>query len=51
MMDVSEYVYRLAGADYYVIGAYLLMLVSLGFILKKLCDGVKDYFVGGNKIP
>ena len=51
MTDVSEYVYRLAGADYYVIGAYLLMLVSLGFILKKLCGGVKDYFVGGNKIP
>ena len=50
-MDVSEYVYRFAAADYYVIGAYLLMLVSLGFILKKLCGGVKDYFVGGNKIP
>ena len=51
MEQVSEYVYRLAMADYYVIGAYLLMLVSLGFVLKKLCGGVSDYFVGGNKIP
>lgn len=48
---MNEYVYHFAAADYYVIGAYLLMLVSLGFILKKLCGGVKDYFVGGNKIP
>ena len=50
-MDVAEYVYRFGAADYYVIFAYLLMLVSLGFVLKKLCGGVKDYFVGGNKIP
>ena len=50
-MEVSGYAYRLVMADYYVIGAYLLMLVSLGFILKKLCGGVADYFVGGNKIP
>lgn len=50
-MEMTEYVYRFGAADYYVIAAYLLMLVSLGFILKKLCGGVKDYFVGGNKIP
>jgi Na+/proline symporter len=50
-MGVSEYVYRFAAADYYVIVAYLLMLVSIGFVLKKLCGGVSDYFVGGNKIP
>ena len=50
-MELSEYVYRFGAADYYVIAAYLLMLVSIGFVLKKLCGGVKDYFVGGNKIP
>lgn len=50
-MDVSEYVYHFSAADYYVIAAYLLMLASLGFILKKLCGGVNDFFVGGNKIP
>jgi len=50
-MKIEEYVYQFAAADYYVIGAYLLMLVSIGFILKKLCGGVNDYFVGGNKIP
>lgn len=50
-MEATEYVYRFAAADYYVIAAYLLMLVSIGFVLKKLCGGVSDYFVGGNKIP
>ena len=29
-MDITEYVYRLAAAGYYVIGAYLLMLVVVG---------------------
>lgn len=47
----ASYVYRFSPADYYVIAAYLLMLVSIGFVLKKLCGGVSDYFVGGNKIP
>jgi Na+/proline symporter len=50
-MDVSEYVYHFSAADYYVIAAYLVMLASLGFILKKLCGGTKDFFIGGNKIP
>lgn len=50
-METAEYVYQFGAADYYVIGAYLLMLVSLGFVLKKLCGGVNDYFIGGNKIP
>lgn len=49
-MDAG-YVYEFSAADYYVIAAYLLMLGSIGFILKKLCGGVKDFFVGGNKIP
>jgi len=50
-MDGLPYVYQFSAADYYVIFAYLLMLVSIGFVLKKLCGGVSDYFVGGNKIP
>jgi len=50
-MATEPYVYTLAPADYYVIGAYLLLLSSLGFILKKLCLGSKDYLIGGNKIP
>lgn len=47
----TSYVYQFHFADYYVIVAYLMMLVGLGFILKKLCGGTKDFFIGGNKIP
>ncbi len=51
MMESARYIHQFTAADYYVIGAYLLMLVSVGFIVKKLCGNVKDYFIGGNKIP
>jgi Na+/proline symporter len=48
---MEPYVYNFAPVDYYVIGAYLLLMSSLGFILKKLCHNSKDYLIGGNKIP
>jgi solute:Na+ symporter, SSS family len=51
MEETAQYIHKFVPADYYVIGGYLLMLVSVGFIVKKLCGNVKDYFIGGNKIP
>jgi len=50
-MPTEPYVYTFAAVDYYVIGAYLVLMASLGFILKKLCHNTKDYLIGGNKIP
>lgn len=50
-MPTEPYVYTFAPVDYYVIGAYLLLMASLGFILKKLCKNSRDYLIGGNKIP
>ncbi|MEX1049230.1 MAG: hypothetical protein WED15_06860 [Akkermansiaceae bacterium] len=50
-MPSEPYVYTFAAADYYVIGVYLVLMASLGFILKKLCHNAKDYLIGGNKIP
>ncbi|MFI4911578.1 MAG: hypothetical protein ACIAQZ_07920 [Sedimentisphaeraceae bacterium JB056] len=50
-MDEVKHIYKFVAADYYVIAGYLLMLVSVGFIVKKLCGNVKDYFIGGNRIP
>lgn len=50
-MSVEPYVYTFTPVDYYVIGGYILLLSSLGFILKKLCHNSRDYLIGGNKIP
>jgi len=36
--------------DYTVMIAYLTMLISVGFIMKKLCSNTKDYFIGGNRV-
>ena len=49
-MDEVKHIYKFVAADYYVIAGYLLLLVSVGFIVKKLCGNVKDYFIGGNRI-
>jgi solute:Na+ symporter, SSS family len=48
---VEPFVYEFAPADYYVIGAYLLLLLSMGFVVKKLCNNSKEFLIGGNKIP
>jgi SSS family solute:Na+ symporter len=55
-MSVGEattepFVYQFAPADYYVIGAYLLLLLSMGFVVKRLCNNSKEFLIGGNKIP
>lgn len=50
-MPPEAYTYQFAPADYYVIIAYILLISSLGLILKKLCNSSKDYLIGGNKIP
>lgn len=47
----EPFVYQFAPADYYVIGAYLLLLLSMGFVVKKLCNNSKEFLIGGNKIP
>lgn len=55
LLDGAEttepFVYQFAPADYYVIGAYLLLLLSMGFVVKKLCNNSKEFLIGGNKIP
>ena len=50
-METVPFVYKFCVADYYVIGAYLLLLCSVGFLVKRLCRNSKDYLIGGNKIP
>ncbi|MCK5851739.1 hypothetical protein KAH27_01810 [bacterium] len=50
MEQTTEYIYKFAFADYAVIIGYLVMLISVGFIMKKMCKNVKDYFIGGNHV-
>ncbi len=49
-METAQFVYKFNAADYAVFAGYLVMLVSIGFIMKKFCSNTKDYFVGGNKV-
>ncbi len=44
-------VYSFVAADYFVIFGYLLLLPSVGFLMKRLCGGSRDFLIGGNKIP
>ncbi|MBE0654709.1 MAG: sodium:solute symporter [Bacteroidales bacterium] len=42
----------LSGADYVIIVAYFLVLISIGLILrKKASNSIEDYFIGGRKMP
>lgn len=50
METASEFVYKFNYADYSVIAGYLIMLISVGFVMKKFCSDVKDYFIGGNRV-
>ena len=50
MEQTTEYIYKFVFADYAVIVGYLVMLISVGFIMKKMCKNVKDYFIGGNHV-
>ena len=50
MENTAEYIYKFNYADYTVIIGYLIMLISVGFIMKKFCKNVKDYFIGGNHV-
>lgn len=50
-MPVEPYSYQFAPADYYVMVGYILLISSLGLILKKLCHSSRDFLIGGNKIP
>jgi len=50
MEQTSQYIYKFVFADYAVIVGYLVMLISVGFIMKKMCKNVKDYFIGGNHV-
>ncbi len=49
-METTEFVYNFNITDYVVIGAFVAMLMSIGFIMKKFCSNTHDYFVGGNKV-
>jgi SSS family transporter len=37
--------------DYFVLGAYFVILVGIGIYFSKFMKGGKDYFSGGNKLP
>ena len=50
MNETAEYIYKFTSADYIVIIGYLTMLISVGFLMKKMCKNVKDYFIGGNHV-
>jgi len=50
-MEATEYIYVFKIADYYVIGAYIALLLSIGFVAKRFCSGVEDFFVGGRRMP
>ncbi|HBG28554.1 MAG: hypothetical protein A2Y10_19925 [Planctomycetes bacterium GWF2_41_51] len=51
MEQSSKYIYDFTFADYYIMIGYLVLLISVGFILKKKVSNVKDYYIGGNNIP
>ncbi len=40
-----------ATIDYFVLGAYFLILVGIGFYFARKMKGGHDFFSGGNKIP
>lgn len=50
-MNPEPFIYQFELADYYVITGYLILLSSLGFIVKKLCNSSRDFLIGGNRIP
>ena len=50
MDQTTEYIYKFVFADYAVIVGYLVMLISVGFIMKKMSKNIKDYFIGGNHV-
>jgi solute:Na+ symporter, SSS family len=49
-METAQFTYSFNIADYIVIVGYLAMLVSVGFLMKKFCSNVQDYFIGGNRV-
>jgi Na+/proline symporter len=50
-LETTSQIYVFRAVDYYIIFGYLGLLTSIGFILKRLCGGAKDYLIGGNQIP
>jgi Na+/proline symporter len=46
----NGFVYEFAKIDYAVMAGYLIMLISIGFCMKKFCSNVKDFFIGGNSV-
>lgn len=42
---------RLTVLDYYVIGAYMLIMVVVGVMMARFNKGADDYFKGGNRLP
>ena len=49
-MEKIPYTYQFNAIDFIVIAAYLAMLICVGFLMKKLCKNVNDYFIGGNRV-
>jgi SSS family transporter len=49
-METVQFSYSFNIADYIVIAGYLAMLISVGFLMKKFCSNVEDYFIGGNRV-
>lgn len=48
--EIGAFNHHFTGADYTIMVVYLGILVSLGFLLKKLVGGTADYFVGGRRV-
>jgi SSS family solute:Na+ symporter len=43
--------FGLPAVDYFVIAAYLILMLVIGFYFTRLMKGGKDFFIGGNLIP
>ncbi len=41
----------LAGIDYFIVIAYILGILMLGYYFKKFVDSSEDYFLGGRSLP
>lgn len=49
-MNANASIHPFQTLDFMVMAAYLLMLVSVGFLMKRLCRNTGDYFIGGNRV-
>lgn len=48
---LAEATRQLSGPDYFILVAYFVVMLGIGFYFYRFMKGMKDFFTGGNTIP